>query len=133
MPLAQPTPPQTVTSAGGKTQASRFTPSQRAPHEVPAPAPPHAGLLPRGVPVTTLHVPAVAPPVVTSHASQAPVHAALQHTPSAQWPLVHCPSAPQAAPSAFFGTHALAEHHALAVQSASFAQLATHAPAAQLA
>jgi hypothetical protein len=40
------------------------------------------------------------------HASQAPVHAVLQHTPSTHWPLPHWLFAVQAALLVCFGTHA---------------------------
>lgn len=41
---------------------------------------------PWGLPLIGMHVPTLAG---TSHASHCPVHAALQHTPSAQWLLPH--------------------------------------------
>jgi hypothetical protein len=46
------------------------------------------------------HVPVV-------HASHPPLHAALQHTPSAQKPDTHSPAPPQAWPLVFFATQAL--------------------------
>jgi hypothetical protein len=62
------------------------------------PSPAQAARLPRGAPVTAVHVPAV-----TSQASHCPAQALLQQTPSAQLPLVHWLPALQDKPLAFFG------------------------------
>jgi hypothetical protein len=84
-------------------QAVRSTPLHVPPQMA---SPPHAGRL---VPLaacgasrfgTGEHVPAL---FVTSHASHCPLHAWSQHTPSTQYPLVHClaPSGHSAALSSF--------------------------------
>jgi hypothetical protein len=49
-----------------------------------------------------VHVPLELPPAATVHAWQVPVHAELQHTPSAQKPEVHWLAAEQALPRIFF-------------------------------
>jgi hypothetical protein len=70
-----------------------------APSHVPAqaPVPLHAVRVPRGAPVTSLHVPTLPDSL---HASHEPVHARSQHTPSAQKPLVHCAPVTHALPLA---------------------------------
>ena len=68
--------------APGRKQLVRSVPLQVPLQALPSLA--HAGRLPRGAPVTAVHVPGV-----RSHASHWPVQALLQHTPSAQAPLVH--------------------------------------------
>jgi hypothetical protein len=50
-----------------------------------------------------LHVPTIP---VRLHASKAPLHAVLQHTPSTQLPLTHSLAAEQVAALGFLGTHA---------------------------
>src|SRR5579883_527981 len=60
-------------------------------HTAPAPHCPF-GSCPSGTEVQVPTWPA------RSHAMQAPVQARSQHTPSAQWPVVHCASDEQAAP-----------------------------------
>jgi hypothetical protein len=69
----------------GYAHAFRSVPPQLPTHFVPAP--PHAGLPLRGVPVIGMHV-----PTETLHASHCPWHAVSQHTPSTQWPDWHCTS-----------------------------------------
>jgi hypothetical protein len=62
----------------------------------------HEGL--PGLPETTgLHVPTLP---ATLHASHAPPHAVLQHTPSTQLPLPHWLAEVQVTPLACLGTHA---------------------------
>jgi hypothetical protein len=63
--------------------AVRVVPLQLPP-QVPEPA--HAVWPVRGAPLTATQVPLL---VVSAQASQAPVQAALQQTPSAQKPLTH--------------------------------------------
>jgi len=67
-----------------------------------------------------------------SQASQAPVHEALQQTPSAQNPLPHSSPAPQTAPSPFFGVQAPLEQKLPAAQAAPDAQVAGQAAAEPL-
>ena len=83
----------------GYVQAVRFVPSQEPPQVAPAPA--HAVCPVRGAAVTGVHVPLVA---ASAHASQAPPHAALQQTPSAQKPLTHWVPAVHVCPG--FSLHA---------------------------
>ena len=64
----------------GATHAVRLVPLQR---RAQGPEPPHAVRLAGAAPVTGEHVPAVPARLQASHW---PVHAALQHTPSAQMP-----------------------------------------------
>ncbi len=52
---------------------------------------------------STVHCPTKPVLLQTSHE---PVHAALQQTPSAQWPLTHSLPPAHACPFVFFGTHA---------------------------
>jgi hypothetical protein len=61
-----------------------------------------------------VHVP-VAP--TTSQASHWPEHRPLQHTPSAQKPLVHSAAALQVSPEPFFGWHWLPWQYADGTQS----------------
>jgi hypothetical protein len=74
-----------------------FTPSQVPPQLVPAPL--HAGWPVRGSPVTALQVPFFP---LSLQASQGPLHAELQHTPSTQLPDRHIDAEPHAAPLATF-------------------------------
>ena len=50
-------------------------------------------------PTTLPHCP------LAAHASHAPAHAPLQHTPSVQYPLAHSCPLPQPAPCPFCATH----------------------------
>jgi hypothetical protein len=72
------------TVAPGEVQVIRFVPSQLPPQVVP---PPTQAVWPAlGAPVTAVHVPLL---LASPHDSQAPVHATLQQTPSAQNPVPH--------------------------------------------
>jgi len=76
--------PQGVPAGGNVRQRAGFFPSHWfGPQGVPSP---HAPRSPRGFPLTTLHVPFV---VGSAHASQDPVHALSQQTPSTQISLAH--------------------------------------------
>jgi hypothetical protein len=76
------------------------------PSQFPAqiPVPVHAARPPCVAPVTLEQVPTLP---ATSQAWHWPVHAALQHTPSTQWPFAHSPFVVQVAPSDLPATHAL--------------------------
>ncbi len=54
---------------------------------------------------TTLHVPSAVAPLAFEQKSQEPLHAPLQHTPSAQKPVAHSRFVVQTAPLAFCGEH----------------------------
>jgi len=73
--------------------------------------PPHRYGAQLGLPAepaaTLLHVPSVAAPAATLHASHAPLQALLQHTPSTQLPDEHSPVVLQALPFPFLVTQAL--------------------------
>jgi hypothetical protein len=66
---------------GAYVHVARLLPSHDPPHTVAAPA--HGVRVPRGVPVTATHVPAIA---ISPHASHEPPHELSQHTPSTQYP-----------------------------------------------
>lgn len=69
------------------------------PHEPwQTPDPAHAPREPWGAPLGTFEHAPTEPP--TSHAWHCEVQVELQHTPSTQWPLKHCASAPQPWPLA---------------------------------
>jgi hypothetical protein len=87
--------------AVGKLHFAPSYPSQREPHVVPSPTPPHAALPPVGTPATGEQVPTLP---VTLHALHCWVHAELQHTPSAHWPLAHSVAAAQVTPSGLLQT-----------------------------
>ena len=53
-----------------------------------------------------MQLPSEVAPSATVQKSHAPLHALLQHTLSAQLPLVHSPAAAQATPLAFLGLQA---------------------------
>jgi hypothetical protein len=55
-------------------------------------------------PVTFVHVPSAGAPSAAVHTSQPPVQAALQHTPSVQYPVTHSVPAEQPVPVGSFGT-----------------------------
>jgi hypothetical protein len=97
VPLAQLAARQLV-DAPGKLQVALVPP--HVPAHTPVPA--QAGWPVRGAPLTKLHVPGL--PVLLQY-SHAPAHAELQHTPSAQMPLVHSSTAAQAVPFAFLAVH----------------------------
>ena len=87
--------------AVGYAQAVRFTPSHAPPQSEPSVA--QAGRAPWGGPATATHWPSEP---ATLQAWHWPPQAWLQQTPSTQLPLLHWLEAPQARPSAFFGTQA---------------------------
>jgi hypothetical protein len=95
-------------AAPGKAQAVRSVPSQVPPQTVPSDS--QARRVPTGAPATAVQVPTR---LAWSQASHWPVQALSQQTPSAQWPLVHCPSAPQALAAASFGAHTPPEHQSV--------------------
>jgi hypothetical protein len=68
---------------------------------------------------------------VESQASHWPVQPVLQQTPSAQWPVAHWTSAPQAAPAASWVVQTPAEHHWPNTQSEADAQVPRQALAPQ--
>jgi hypothetical protein len=103
----------------------RRTPSHVPPHVVPPPV--QASREACGAPATAEHVPR-APG--TSHASHCPLHAALQHTPSAHTPLAHSLAAVQAAPFVPFATQAPCWQCAADVQSMSEVHVVGHDPPA---
>lgn len=110
--------------APGKPQAVRVVPSHDPAQAVPAPA--QAAWPVRGAPLTAAHVPLLA---VSAQASHWPLHAALQQTPSAQYPVTHAVAAVHGCPCLIL--HApLASQALLPVQvSASSALVtATHVP-----
>lgn len=89
-----------------------------------APVPPHAGWPGRGAPLTKPHM-----PVVPLQNSQAPLHALLQQTPSAQKPLKHCEPNVQVCPGLFLQAPVASQLLALLQVSGSSALVtATHAP-----
>jgi hypothetical protein len=109
-----------------RAQLSRVTPShESAEQALPGSAAGHAGCPVCGAPVIGVQVPRVPS---ASHASHEPVHATLQHTPSAQWPLAHWPSAAHFCPGIPFARQRPASHHAVAAQPLSSPQVSAHAP-----
>lgn len=86
----------------------------------------HAPRAPCGAPVTGVQV-----PFATSHASHCPVQAVSQHTPSAQWPLVHASMLGHTSPFARVFSHMPALHHPSAAQSLVVTQLIVQAPLVQ--
>jgi hypothetical protein len=72
---------QTVDTPGGSPHLVRSEPLHCALH---APVPTHAVRVPRGAPLTAMHVPTLP---ATLHASHCPVHSVSQHTPSAHFPV----------------------------------------------
>src|SRR5262249_40667102 len=85
----------------GYEHAATSAPPHAPPHAEPSVA--QAGRAPWGAPVTATHWPSEP---ATLQAWHWPPQAWLQQTPSTQLPLVHWFPAPQARPSAFFGTQA---------------------------
>lgn len=86
---------QIVDVPGGAPHFVRSLPSHFAWH---APVPVHAGLPGRGSPLIAVQVPTTPP---TLQASHWPVHAELQHTPSAQEPDPHSDALEQLSPIGF--------------------------------
>ncbi|HET6147110.1 MAG TPA: hypothetical protein VFH68_06225 [Polyangia bacterium] len=75
-----------------------------APPQVPlqGAVPAHAARVPRGFPVTGVHLPARPASLQLSHW---PAHALSQHTPSMQLPFEHSAAVMHVAPLTFFGRH----------------------------
>jgi hypothetical protein len=84
-----------------------------------------------GVPAVPVANGAHVPALGRSHASQAPRHGALQHTPSAQYSPAQALLAGQASPSGSFAAQAPLSHHPVLAQSPSSLQLARHTPLTQ--
>jgi hypothetical protein len=99
---------------------------QAPPHTLPSLA--HSGRDPCGGPVTGEQVPTRP---VTSHASQAPPHAALQHTPSVQMPETHCVPDEHWVPLGIFGEQIPLAQKLPVEQSVLTLQLVLHAVAPQ--
>jgi hypothetical protein len=87
-----------VVAVLGYAQAVALEPSHTPPQTLPSE--PHAWRAACGAPITFVQVPTEPG---TSQAWHCPLQAALQHTPSTHWPLVHWFAAPQATPGPFVG------------------------------
>ena len=108
----------------GYVQAARVVPSHAPAQSEPSVA--HAVFALCGVPVTGEHVPTLP---ATSHASHWPVHAPLQHTPSAQMPEMHELAVVQALPFETFGMQTPLLHQLPLEQSVSVVHDVLHAVA----